>query len=340
MNTDSTTQEIIQIDNALSIPIYKQIIASVQQSIVNGLLNQGDLIPSVNMLASRFSIARGSIFKAYNELRGLGVIDSVPGKGYFITNTRPASKKNIFLLMSTYNAYREVFYNAFISKLKDKATVDMYFHHHNIQVFETLIQNHAPHYNTFVIMPEIHKQTEKILRQLDQRSTYILDTGLKEFGSHYAFVCQNYANDIHQFLKSVEERLANYKRTILLFSANMRNYELITGFEQFFSSSLLTGLVVRETEHFIPNEGDLCIAMDDNDLVQLVIKAKQKGWKLGKQLGIISYNETPLKSIVAEGITTITPDFKQMGLSMAEMIISGKKGKIENPFLLIERASF
>lgn len=340
MNTGKANQEIVYIDNALSTPIYKQIITSVQQSISNGKLAQGDQIPSVNVIATRFSVARGSVFKAYNELRGMGIIDSIPGKGYFIANARSVGKKNIFLLMSTYNPYREVFYNAFIGKLKNQATVDLYFHHHNINVFETLIQNHASYYNTFVVMPEIHKQTEHIFKQLDPRSLYILDTGLKQFGGQYPCVCQNYERDIYQFFKSEEGRLLLYKRAVLLFSSNMRNYDVIAGFERFFAAHPMQALVVRETETFEPLSGDLCMAMEDNDLVRLILTAKERGWVLGDQLGIISYNETPLKSIIAKGITTISPDFMQMGISMAEMILRGSKEHRENPFLFIDRASF
>src|SRR5690606_14845039 len=269
-----------------------------------------------------------------------GIIDSTPGKGYFVINTRQSNKRNIFLLMSTYNPYREVFYNAFIGALKNQASVDIYFHHHNIRVFETLIQNHAMHYNTFVIMPEIHKHTGDILKRLDQRSLYILDAGLKEFGRSYPAVCQNYEKDIHDFFASVEERLVHYKRIFLLFSGNMRNYDVIKGFERFFKESKYDAYVVRDTNDFLPNKGDLCLVMDDNDLVRLILNAKEQGWKLGDDLGIISYHETPLKRIIADGVTTISPDYGQMGISMAEMVLQNKREHIENPFLMIERYSF
>lgn len=57
-------------------------------------------------------------------------------------------------------------------------------------------------------------------------------------------------------------------------------------------------------------------------------------------MGVVSYTETPLKSVIAEGITTITSDFGRMGKDMAKMILNNKKEKIENPFLTIERNSF
>lgn len=302
MNVSTKEPEIIHIDINKPTPIYRQIVESIQQAIADEQLLQGDPIPSVNATAAQFSIARGSIFKAYNELRTAGIIDSIPGKGYFVINTRQSKKKHIFLLMSTYNPYREVFYNAFISTLKNKASVDMYFHHHNIEVFETLVQNHSSHYNTFVIMPEIHKKTCEILKKLDQRNLFILDTGLTEFGKDGAGVCQNYRRDIYDFLESIINRLSSYRRTVLLFSTNMRNYDVIKGFKSFFlRHPELESKVIRKTTSFVPDPGDLCLVMDDNDLVNLMLHSKQQGWLLGKDLGIISYNETPLKSVIGNG---------------------------------------
>lgn len=340
MSKNFKEQDLIKVDGTLSVPIYRQIIDAVLFAIEKGDLQSRDSLPSVNALAAEFSIARGSVFKAYDELRTLGTIDSIPGKGFFVLSTKPVNKKNIFLLMSTFNPYREVFYHTFISRLKNQATVDLYFHHHNINVFETLIQNHATHYNTFVIMPELHKRTKSILQKFDQRNLFILDTGFKEYNKSYAGVYQNYEKDILQFFENIADRLNVYSRVLLLFSGNMRNYDVISGFESYFSSSAKTTLVIMDTEKFVPEKGDLCLVMDDNDLVRLILYAKNMKWKLGKDLGIVSFNETPLKSIISEGITTISPDFNQMGISMADMILSNQKDFVENPSVLIERNSF
>lgn len=335
-----SNNSVITIDSNSSLPIYKQIVAAIKQAISNQQLQKGDIIPSVNQIAAEFSIARGSIFKAYNELRTAGIIDSVPGKGYFVTNTNVRAKRNIFLLLSTFNPYREIMYNSFMDTVKSQAKVDIYFHHHNIQVFKTLIENHAAHYNTFVIMPEIHKQTAAILKQLDQKRLYILDSGLEEFGKKYPSVCQNYKKDIYNFFEVHFERIKKYKRVILLFPDNIRTYDVITGFSSFFEDHNITAEVIRKTNDFKCRKHDLCLVIDDNDLVRLIHAIKANNWLLGEDVGIISYNETPLKSVIAEGITTITTDFDRMGVHMAEVILNGSHKHIENPFIMFERNSF
>jgi DNA-binding LacI/PurR family transcriptional regulator len=60
---------------------------------------------------------------------------------------------------------------------------------------------------------------------------------------------------------------------------------------------------------------------------------------MGSDYGIISYNDTPLKKIVANGITTISTDFTAMGSILAEMILTNKKNQIENKSQLIVRSS-
>lgn len=337
---DDHSEAIVKIDNTLSQPLYKQIVESIYESIAKGSLKNGDMLPSVNAIAAAHSLARGSIFKAYNELKTAGIIDSIPGKGYFVTSTNIQVKKNIFLLLSTFNPYREVLYNAFIGQIKNHATVDLYFHHHNISVFETLIRNHSAYYNTFVIMPEINKKTASILKQLDPKKLYILDSGLNEFGQQYPCVCQNYEQDIAGILKTHFGQLKKYKRIILLFPDNIKTEGVVNGFTAVFKKTDFNASVIRNTNDYEPRQFDCCIIMDDIDLVKLMRAARQNKWKLGTDIGILSYNETPLKSIIADGITTITTDFEEMGRTMADMIIKNKPKRLENPFLMIDRNSF
>jgi DNA-binding LacI/PurR family transcriptional regulator len=87
----------------------------------------------------------------------------------------------------------------------------------------------------------------------------------------------------------------------------------------------------------IIKRGDLFITIEESDLVNLVKRAKEDEFILGKDIGIISYNDTALKDLL--GITVISTDFKIMGETTADMILNHKKGSIKVPFNLIERDS-
>jgi DNA-binding LacI/PurR family transcriptional regulator len=81
------------------------------------------------------------------------------------------------------------------------------------------------------------------------------------------------------------------------------------------------------------------ISLTENDLISLVEKAIASPFKVGTDVGVISYNETPLKKIILNGITTISTDFQLMGQKTAELIQNNSKEHIELPFYLTLRAS-
>jgi DNA-binding LacI/PurR family transcriptional regulator len=56
-------------------------------------------------------------------------------------------------------------------------------------------------------------------------------------------------------------------------------------------------------------------------------------------VGVISYNETPLKKIILNGITTIPTDFQMPGEKAAQLILEEYTGHVEIPIYLTLRSS-
>ena len=79
--------------------------------------------------------------------------------------------------------------------------------------------------------------------------------------------------------------------------------------------------------------------VNDRDLVDLLKQAEKQDFTPGQDFGIISYNDTPLKEILAGGITTLSTDFKLMGQTMATLIKKKTIETIENPWRLNVRKS-
>ena len=77
----------------------------------------------------------------------------------------------------------------------------------------------------------------------------------------------------------------------------------------------------------------------DNDLVVLIERLLESKLKVGKDVGVISYNETPLKRIILNGITTISTDFEAMGAETAKIIKENALRHVQIPFSLRLRAS-
>ena len=78
----------------------------------------------------------------------------------------------------------------------------------------------------------------------------------------------------------------------------------------------------------LPEKGDAWLAASDEELVCLVKAAKAKGLAIGSELGIISYNDTPLKEIIEGGVTVVSADFRKMGLLAGRMLRRGEQGAI------------
>ena len=81
------------------------------------------------------------------------------------------------------------------------------------------------------------------------------------------------------------------------------------------------------------------INLMEEDLVELIKRIKTTPFVVGQEVGILSYNETPLKEFLLEGITVMSTDFAQMGRTAAQLVLNASDEHIENPFQLIVRKS-
>jgi len=75
---------MFQIDTMSRMPIYEQVVNQLEYFVLNGILKEGEQIPSVRNLSVDLSINPNTIQKAYFELDKRGIIQSVPGRGCFV----------------------------------------------------------------------------------------------------------------------------------------------------------------------------------------------------------------------------------------------------------------
>lgn len=87
----------IIISNSSEIPIYEQIKNQIKNQIITDELKEGESIPSIRTLSSEIKISVMTIKKSYDELEKEGYINSVQGKGTFV------SKKNNELIKEEAN---------------------------------------------------------------------------------------------------------------------------------------------------------------------------------------------------------------------------------------------
>lgn len=79
-------KNLIQIDSRNSRPIYEQIIDSIKESILKGILRPGDKLPSVREMSSMITANPNTVSKAYMELERQGVTETLRGKGTYVSS--------------------------------------------------------------------------------------------------------------------------------------------------------------------------------------------------------------------------------------------------------------
>ncbi len=82
-------------------PVYLQVVDQVKSAVASGSARAGDALPSIRPLAEELRVNRNTIAKAYTELEHQGVIETLAGKGCFITDQPSPLRKDARLKLLT-----------------------------------------------------------------------------------------------------------------------------------------------------------------------------------------------------------------------------------------------
>ncbi|ERI97496.1 GntR family transcriptional regulator [Acetanaerobacterium sp. MSJ-12] len=74
----------IIIQNSSDKPIYQQIVDQVKDKVLTGVLQPGEALPSMRLLARELKISVITTKRAYEELEREGFLTTQPGRGSFV----------------------------------------------------------------------------------------------------------------------------------------------------------------------------------------------------------------------------------------------------------------
>ena len=335
--------DIIRIDEYSSTPKYQQIINSILKAIESGRLQQQDILPSINDLSYELDVARDTAEKGYRYLKKIGVLGSVPGKGYYIKNAVFDHVLNICLLFNKLSAHKKIIYDSFVEAIGTNATIDFYIYNNDFSLFKKLLSSKQEDYTHYVIIPHFIEGGEnayEIINTLPKERLVLLDKKIPGIEGEFAAVYENFSKDIYTALKEAVERLNKYDTLKILFPEHSYYpQEIVDGFCRFCQDYAFNYKVVSNIATEEIKKGEVYISVMEDDLVILIERIMQLGFEVGKDAGVISYNETPMKKIILNGITTISTDFREMGKVAAKLILDGSRNHIEVPFMLTLRDS-
>ena len=96
----SPVYDHILLDDHSATPKYQQLVNCIVNAIQDGKIKKDEILPSLSDLSIEFEISRDTAERGYKRLKDMGVLSSVPGKGYFIKSTEINQTLRIFLLFN------------------------------------------------------------------------------------------------------------------------------------------------------------------------------------------------------------------------------------------------
>jgi len=75
--------------------VYLQLVEQVKRAAASGSIQRGDSLPGIRPLAEELRVNRNTVAKAYAELENQGVIETIAGKGCFVSGNASPLKKDV-----------------------------------------------------------------------------------------------------------------------------------------------------------------------------------------------------------------------------------------------------
>jgi len=341
----------LDIDGNSRKPKYIQIVDSVTHNISQGNFLMDDKMPSINMLSEEFYLSRDTVEKAYKILKERKIITSVRGKGFYIARTNLISKTNILFLVNKLSSYKLQIYNAFNLSIGGNSHTDLQIYHCDETLFLNLLEKNKGAYDYYVIMSHFKSDDfkhisapEKVLQvinKIPKDKLIMLDNLNNKIDGKIVKVYQDFENDIYNSLIEGYKKIVKYKKLVMIYpdkSVYPYPKRIVNGFRKFCIEKSLDFEVIDEIyDDMILKNGDLFITIAEDDLVNLINQIRDNEFTIGEDIGVLSYNDTPLKDLL--GISVISTDFNTMGETAAQMILNKEKGSVKNPFSFIDRKS-
>jgi len=247
-------------------------------------------------------------------------------------------------MFDQFSGYKKIIYESFAAALGPMAIIDCCLFNNDVDVFGLQLQLEKEGHSHYVILPHFNVEPPKaaqLLNQIPKQKLVLVDLDLPGVVGEYAAICQNFLWDIYEALR-VELMRANRYRTIKLVFAPTSFYprDIQRGVQLFCEHFGFYYQLVDDPARLKVDERDLFIVVSETHLVPLLERVDRSRLVLGKQVGVISYNEGPMKDVLYQGITTVSADFRKMGEMAAEAVLQNRRDHRNVPFGMRVKTSF
>ena len=202
---------------------------------------------------------------------------------------------------------------------------EVHFHHYNIEVFKRQIEESRGKYAKYVIMPFDHPKMKSILDLIPEDKLLIIDFNIHTKPAHN-ILYQNFGTSVYEGLTSVLQNIIQYNKFVFLYPEYTDHpYDSVIFFERFCIDHNIKHSILTDSSKFKVERGTAYFSVSDRMLGRFLEQCRSKNLEPGRDTGIISYNETPMKKFIYKGITVISTDFYEMGKKAAEFVAADNK---------------
>lgn len=306
---------------------YHRIISSVIDDIRLKRLQQGDPLPSINIASRKYGVARETVVKAYSKLNEKGILEPVSTKGFFVRSENIQEIFRVFILFDALTAYKEDLFSGLKDGFGKKVDLDIYFHHFNSRIYADLVHQSKGKYHYYILTTWPDNLVAETLSTIDQDKMIILDRDLDFPGKKCSVLHQDFGREMTRVMTENWDRFSRYDFLTLVFPPPDRFHplDIRSSFKNMCISKKVKYSVVEKLHPDNIKKGTVYLIIEDNDLVTLFECMRERGWRPGKDVGVVSYNNTALKKIIEGGVTVLSTDFYNLGRRTAHIVLNGKK---------------
>jgi len=299
---------------------HEQLVNGILNAVNDKILKKGDRLPSINNMVKELGFARKTIVRAYEDLKGKGIVESKNFKGYYIASVNTKVKLKVALLLFAFHSFQEDFYNTFRKELGKKYHIDIFFHHNNINVFNNTIQTIMGKYGMYVIAPIQIPEIAVILKQIPPSKLLIVDRFVS-MPQEYSYISQEFEYSTYLRLEELLPAINNYKKMVLFYKEDA-DYPvgIKNAFLKFIKKYSINGQILKQYKQATVKPNVIYFFISDTHLWQVLKDCKYADYEIGKHVGVLAHNDNDVKEIIFGGITTISADFKKMAQESAAFV--------------------
>lgn len=322
---------------------FQSLIDALVNAIDGGEIPAGGRMPSINHICKTYSLSQVTVSRAYMNLKNRGYISRIAGKGFYVNHKKSEQQHRILLVFNKLCYYKKVIYDGIVETLGHQARIELQIHHYNSKILAQILQERLASYDYFIVMPHFEygaddREYLKAINSVPPEKLMLLDKQIPGINKKIRSIYQDFKQEAFDALNSVTDLLAKYDSIKVLITPDSNHpLEIVDGVREYCSLHNKVFDVISKLKNDDITAGTAFLMIEETELAELIKKVRNTRFKLGREIGIISMNETILKELL--DITTFSTNFTRMGQIAAGMILNNEYNQIKNEHFVVRRKS-